>query len=1635
MNKNQTCFQHFKDYSRKAGKATVALKGFLYQPAGLGKEEPTGSSNNNDDTDRQLSNVTGLQLTILSAGSGMKNVLLPWPPKGAYYFDSTDALRLGKYLSIREEGGKWKVHCTKPAFIRDERGEVRYEMDLLHGGICRLENAGDTYTLFTEFSNKKSNIFHNYRIDRFTDITIGRTSENDIQYANSFVSRHHATLRWEKNNWTIRDTNSSYGLFVNNRRVKEAALAAGDSVFIMGLRINIGIGFISINDENQRFRIISGKVGKIDSPDQIIIAESPTGASVSDSMFNRFPRRRAPFEPQKITIENPPASLSMDSIPLLLRMGSSMVMGSTALLAGNIAMMLTTLMFPLLTTRYTDKQKKEYEEKRTSVYTKYLRLKKLEIQKEKQYEESVLNRNYPPISKVLDYTKNRKSLWERRNVDDDFLSLRLGSGSRPLVAEFDYQERMFGINQDPLEDAMYELAEKPVFLDEVPIMLSMIKDRVCGILGERDLALAFAGSLIMQTVLLHSYDEVKLIVIIGEKDLHRMEFLRYLPHIWNDSRDMRFLATTEGEAYQISEHLKKEIEGDLENRNDLDVILKRRPYYLVFAFDKRVFDGMEVLKVVMQSERNIGISVMSVFDDLPKDCSKIIHLTSNGQHWVQHLKKIEIEDERFQADDVPSEQAEKSMRILANTSLKTVSLAYSLPKTLTFLEMFGVGKVEQLNIARNWKENNPVKSMAVPIGVGTVGDLFYFDIHEKYHGPHGLVAGMTGSGKSEFIITYILSLAVNFHPDEVSFVLIDYKGGGLAGAFEDEEKGIHLPHVVGTITNLDGSAIQRSLLSIQSELTRRQRIFNDAKSHTAEGTMDIYTYQKLYRQGLVSEPLPHLLIISDEFAELKQQEPDFMERLISAARIGRSLGVHLILATQKPAGVVDDQIWSNTKFRVCLRVQDRNDSYDMIRRPEAAELKDTGRFYLQVGYNEYFALGQSGYCGADYEPSEDVIVIPDNEVQIIDPLGQVIGAKKPARKKNSSGIKQIVAIVKEISRIAEEDGFQKKPLWKEELPKHLGLEDLPGKNEDERKAGIGSWIGYVDDPSRQNQFPLYLNLQQCRNLLIAGESGSGKTTMLQTILYDVVMHYSPEEVNYYIMDFSSRNLSLFRGLPHCGAFVTDEDAAAVTRVFDLLQELIEERRKQFAEAEVSSFDAYLEVEKIPLVLFVIDNVTRFEEFDQSRDTYDILGNIMNSGVGYGVKVLYSVSQINDCPLRLRREAGHKIALRERDRYVYTDILDCRCTYEPYDTPGRGICVVDGECYEFQTALCRDITAERERAAMIRRDLKGIEEQYRGYQKAKRIAVLKDDMTYEEFAEGFMPERIPIGIQIGTLKKVAVPLQQLYCTSLYFGNDRGASLIMRNLLLAMKRENAEILAIKRLNSSLFESGSPLWGDGAEKQDLRLLECTQEGVGVLLERIKSTILRNREYRDRYCEEHGIQDWRHADAVRQWRREVRKHSPPLMVILESMADIVITMSTDAAGTLSSYLSSGEGFHMYFWACYYPDDAERIELARFPEGLPEEDYDDDSEDSRREKRIRHNEEGITESFNKAKFSLLAGGRFDQQKLLVLPSEYEEITNICSERNDNKLLLHYHGNLYHLFMPCGDMNRESGDPDEQDIL
>lgn len=435
-------------------------------------------------------------------------------------------------------------------------------------------------------------------------------------------------------------------------------------------------------------------------------------------------------------------------------------------------------------------------------------------------------------------------------------------------------------------------------------------------------------------------------------------------------------------------------------------------------------------------------------------------------------------------------------RQLSNFKVRENASNAAIPDMLTFLDMYKTSRVEDLDMYHKWLENRTYESMRSLIGQKAGEQPVYLDIHEKYHGHHGLVAGTTGSGKSETLQTYILSLVLNYHPHEVAFILIDYKGGGMAQSF------IGLPHLAGVITNLGGNQTTRALLSINAEIKRRQRTFNEYK------IKHIDAYIELYRNGEAEEPMPHLLIIADEFAELKKEQPDFVRALVSAARVGRSLGINLILATQKPSGVVDDEIWSNTRFRICLRVADKQDSNEMLKRTDAAYITGTGRGFLQVGNDEIFDEFQSGWSGAPYTPEVPFNDDSKAKAVIIGLTGKPEAVKKKKKKKKKKGdnvkkFTQLDAMVQYAANLAEENHIKPlRQIWLPPLPGIFYLDDLE-LTWDEKQIKLP--VGLADDPQNQRQFPVYLDFIRDGHLLICGSAGSGKTSLVQTILYGAAL--------------------------------------------------------------------------------------------------------------------------------------------------------------------------------------------------------------------------------------------------------------------------------------------------------------------------------------------------------------------------------------------------------------------------------------------------------------------------------------------------------------------------------------------------
>lgn len=509
------------------------------------------------------------------------------------------------------------------------------------------------------------------------------------------------------------------------------------------------------------------------------------------------------------------------------------------------------------------------------------------------------------------------------------------------------------------------------------------------------------------------------------------------------------------------------------------------------------------------------------------------------------------------------------------------------------------------------------------------------NLHEKAHGPHGLVAGTTGSGKSEIVQSYILSLAVNFHPYEVGFLLIDYKGGGMANLFKN------LPHLLGTITNLDGAESHRAMVSIKSELARRQRVFNEY------GVNHINGYHKLYQLGKAREPIPHLFLISDEFAELKKEQPEFMKELVSTARIGRSLGIHLILATQKPSGVVDDQIWTNSKFKLCLKVQNEADSREMLKTPDAASIVQPGRAYLQVGNNEIYELFQSAFSGASYHDEQEREE-GDQRVYLVNRIGQGqlinqdLGGSLESNRIHKTQLDVVVGYVK--------NEFLKTKLPKVKSPWLPPLQPVMVSPLFERitdsaihkELNLNIPVGIEDIPEEQKQIEYQIQFLKQGHVIFFASSGYGKTVFLETLLLGLCALNSVKNLHAYLLDFGNNALLPLKALPHVADYITYDNLEKQQKLMALLFKEMKQRKQLMADAMAQNFEIYNQMaeQPLPAIVLFIDNYDVVKELEMDENFFVQLAR---DGVNLGIYLAITASRSSVVKYALMNQIKTKIA--------------------------------------------------------------------------------------------------------------------------------------------------------------------------------------------------------------------------------------------------------------------------------------------------------------------------------------------------------------------------------------------------------
>jgi DNA segregation ATPase FtsK/SpoIIIE-like protein len=679
-----------------------------------------------------------------------------------------------------------------------------------------------------------------------------------------------------------------------------------------------------------------------------------------------------------------------------------------------------------------------------------------------------------------------------------------------------------------------------------------------------------------------------------------------------------------------------------------------------------------------------------------------------GQPLEFHVAMPVIEGEK-DPYAVLAERMEKAW-----TSIGGKRPAAELPRSLTFLDMYSimlgkrVDRIGDIPITDFWKDSMKpenqewLRSSLGLISSREVRDLI-FSAKAGGDGVHGMIAGTTGSGKSELLLTLVASMAMRYDPRIVNFVLVDFKGGA---AFEPFKK---LPHVVDIATNLQGNAVERIFIAMKAELDRRAKLLADAR------VGDLVEYRKkvipkLKKGDKLPDTFPHLFIIVDEFAEMIMLNPEYKAQFESITRLGRAFGATLILATQRPAGMVTDQMRANMKFRICLRVETADDSKELLKRSDAATLPALGgRGYIQVGGGPLIEL-QAAWAGADYvDDGNDPTY---KTAEMLDALDLNVD--------NQPGI-MIDWIVGALGAEAKRQKIprQLKP-WPDPLPDVLPL-DLPidGSYLEGSKPGqeavldplVARWmkyrsgrplwkevdwsnpipmlanVGVIDNPYQSKQKLMSIDLAS-DPLIAFGAAGRGKTTFLKTLIVSLAASLSPEDLHIYVLDFGRGGLKPLRAMPHIGGIVDANEAERVERLMRMVRHIIDDRQQKLATYDsVEEYNAANPKDTLPAVLVVIDDVSEFKE---TYDEYLLdLVNLIRDGRSFGVYFALTGGVVGDAPSRLFSVLGQRVTFTQLDPTDYSMIVG-RGWININDVPGRGLMVdtVDGkpQPLEFHTAV-------------------------------------------------------------------------------------------------------------------------------------------------------------------------------------------------------------------------------------------------------------------------------------------------------------------------------------------------------------
>ncbi len=1434
-------------------------------------------------------------------------------------------------LGVRLLEGACYLTAPSGFAYQGERSSLR-EMSLRDGMHLVMTRDDKKIAIVVSVNSAAWTVMKKYRLPLNIRVTIGRDSSSAICIDTPLVSAQHGALVRRGNACVYQDS-SRNATFYNHQILhnQECTLSVGDTLFIAPALKLVYLGeLIAVNAPKELKSIQLSEFQPAPEPSASDSDHQPASALIE---YHRAPRLLSRPDVEPIEIEPPLSKSASNMQPLFLTIGPSltmvlpMLMGSvmTSISNGNgsfvsagVAMIgtssLLAVIWALVNSRYRKKQEAATEGRRKKLYAVYLADMEKQLSALYGAEYSRLMRNNLSARECVELAPTSESrLWERMPTHADFMEVRLGLGAVPLPNEIKISKQQLSLIDDPLRDEPKRLKAQYGEIREAPIVLSLRTEPLIGLLGRTSL-LPIATSMVVQLAALQSYHDVKIVILTSVNDSSQWEWARWLPHVFpTEDRSLRMVACGKQAVREVLSHLEEVIQmrrdqesaeespsGDLpEQAMSSDPMQLPLPHYVIFCMDGSLMENEPIMSHLLG--RTPGFTLVTAatqMERLPKECRVVV--SARKRYEGVYTAAGDVTKLKFEM--LFKEPAARFAKRMAPVRVRDSIGNAAIPALVSFLELYHVQDVQALDVWRFWNEHHAYDGLKSDIGLRAGAQPFSLDISDKNHGPHGLVAGTTGSGKSVMLQTYILSLALNYSPEQVQFILIDYKGGGMADAF------VGLPHLAGTIDNLQGTrAIQRALASIQGEIRRRETIFK------AAGVSNIDEYMRGLPMNAGQEPLSHLIIVVDEFAELKKEQPEFMHELISASRVGRSVGLHLILATQKPSNSVDDEIWSNARFRICLRVQGRSDSMDMLKRPDAAYIKGMGRCYVQIGNDEIFEEVQTSFSGADYQPNHSAAL---EKPSLLNEAGQRVRVR--VQKTASVGKKttQMTAVLERIAEVVQQHSVAAaRRLWLDELPDTIFLSQLTPFARRSYRDGqwpkmavdsICAYIGMADDLQNQLHIPVKLDFTKDRNYLIVGQGATGKTTLLQTVILSLCSQYTPDQVQLYVLSLSSRTLGSLADLPHVGDIVYDEQPDETARLLYVLGKESERRRELFADASTDNYVAYARacatqpLEPVPAIVVAVDRMVQLTD-SLEEGKKQALYTLLREGSSRGIFFLATAMALNEIYTRVR-DCFKGVALQLHDRGDYLDVLGRRLPSEMSDiaaVSGRGVVAVDDNVYEMQVALFGQSSTDTERAMEIKRLAKQMDAAWHGARPLP-LPRIPEGVTWKAMREQALAGGMDPAVQLplGYLDTEAVPavvdLRKQFAWLITGAKNTGKTSFLKGVASLLRDEGAQ------LHFFGGESLRPF----AQSVGGTLESLHADAQKVYREQLEALIIERNQQRKALGK---------ADA--EATSALFASFTPYVILIDGMAEVLSVMTPELKHLISECCSMAAGYRIYLF------------------------------------------------------------------------------------------------------------------------